>query len=865
MRRILLSFSMLLPLATASAQLSEQFTDGDFTATPSWTGNTNDFIVNTSSQLQSNNTIASSSYYLSTANTMITSTQWEFYVQFDFNTSSTNYADVFLAASASDLTDVNTNGYFVRIGNTSDEISLYKKTGSTSTKIIDGTDDITNVSSNTLKIKVIRNASDQWVLYLDVTGTGSNYVSEGSVTDNSYNTSAYFGFLIKQSTSSFFQKHYFDNIEIKAYEPDVTPPAIVSAVATGTTSVDVLFNEPVDAVSAQVPTNYTAGNNIGNPASATVDGSNPALVHLTYGNAFPGNTIISLTINGVKDIEGNTLVNGISSFSFYTAQQYDVVIDEIMCDPTPQVGLPNNEWIELRNTSAFPVNIKNWKIADASGTSGSLPNFILQPDSFVIVCTGSAVAAMSQFGTTISVSSFPSLDNEGETISLITDQGLTMHSVNYSINWYKNELKKDGGWTLEMIDTRNPCSGISNWKASENLQGGSPGIKNAVDGNNPDTDAPKLVRAYATDSLNILLVFDEPLSSAASAGNYGISDGISIGNASAASLVSDRVKLQLTTPLQRNKIYTVTVNTLADCAGNIIGSKKTARVGLSEVADSLDIVINEILFNPPTNGADYVEIYNRSKKIIDLGQTYLANRNSSSEISSIIKLSNEPYLLFPEEFMVITEDPAIIKSLYITQNPDAFVTVASMPSYNDDAGDVIILNAQGRITDELKYSEKWHFSLINNREGVALERIDYNAPTQLQDNWHSAATSVNYGTPTYKNSQYKINDEVKGEVKVSPEIVSPDNDGQDDFAAIDYSFPAAGYIANITIFDATGRPVKMLQRNALCGVKGNFRWNGLGDKSQQLATGIYIVLTEIFNLQGKKKVFKNTIVVARRN
>jgi flagellar hook assembly protein FlgD len=106
---------------------------------------------------------------------------------------------------------------------------------------------------------------------------------------------------------------------------------------------------------------------------------------------------------------------------------------------------------------------------------------------------------------------------------------------------------------------------------------------------------------------------------------------------------------------------------------------------------------------------------------------------------------------------------------------------------------------------------------------------------------------------------------VQGEVTLSPEIVSPDNDGQDDFATIDYSFPEPGYVANVTIFDATGRPVRYLQRNALCGTKGYFRWDGLGDRSQQLATGIYIIFTEVFNLNGKKKQFKKSIVVARRN
>jgi hypothetical protein len=188
-----------------------------------------------------------------------------------------------------------------------------------------------------------------------------------------------------------------------------------------------------------------------------------------------------------------------------------------------------------------------------------------------------------------------------------------------------------------------------------------------------------------------------------------------------------------------------------------------------------------------------------------------------------------------------------------------------MPSYNDDEGNVIILNAQGNIVDELKYDEKWHFKLIDNREGVALERIDYNAATQNSDNWHSAATSVGYGTPTYKNSQYRIDLQAQGEITLTPEIISPDNDGMDDFATIDYLFPTAGYVANITIFDATVRTVRYLQRNALCGIKGSYRWDGLGEKNQRLPVGIYIIYTGVFNLEGKRRQFKNTIVLARRN
>lgn len=554
--------------------------------------------------------------------------------------------------------------------------------------------------------------------------------------------------------------------------------------------------------------------------------------------------------------------------SAQTANRYDIVIDELMADPTPQVGLPNNEWIELRNTSATAINLLGWRIGDASGQSGAMPSFTLLPDSFVIVCTASAVAAMSAFGPTIAVTSFPSLDNTGDVIYLRSPQNRIIHTVSYSDTWYQNELKKDGGWSLEMIDTKNPCSGFNNWKASIDIKGGTPGKKNATNAVNADADPPKLLRAYATDSVNISLLFDEPLDSlkAATVANYSVDNGIGIPqSAITIAPAFDKVNLHLNTPLLRNNVYKITVSAVTDCKGNNITTKNTARLGLSETADSLDIIINEILFNPKSNGTDYVEIYNRSNKIIDLKQIYIANRNSSGIISSIRQLSTENFLLFPQDFMVITEDPSIVKRDFITKDMDAFVTVSSMPSFNDDEGDVIILNVQGSIIDELKYNEKWHFKLIDNREGVALERIDYGAATQSESNWHSAATSAGYGTPTYKNSQYRLDAQVQGEIKLSPDIVSPDNDGLDDFATIDYDFPSPGYVANITIFDANGRVVRYLQRNALCGIKGNFRWDGLGEKFQKLPVGIYVFLTEIFNLEGKKKQFKNVIVVARRN
>ena len=570
-------------------------------------------------------------------------------------------------------------------------------------------------------------------------------------------------------------------------------------------------------------------------------------------------------MNGVKDLAGNAISNATANFSFYTPQQYDVVIDEIMADPTPRVGLPDHEWIELRNTSAFDINLQGWTLGDLTGATGTMPTFILQPDSFVMVCTGSAVSELMPFGKVISVTNFPSLDNEGDLISLFSATGKTIHAVQYTSAWYQNELKKDGGWTLEMIDTKNPCSGISNWKASVDVNGGTPGKKNSVDGINADETAPNLLRAFAINNTTITLVYDEPLDSlkAATVNNYTIDNSIAAVSAKSVSPVFDKVNIVLNAPITAGSVYTITAANVTDCKGNTIGAKNSARFGISQEADSFDIVINEMLFNPKPGGEDYVELYNRSQKIIDLSHTYIANRNSNNVISSIQQVTAESILLFPKDFMVLTPDPVSVKSQYITTNPDAFITVSSMPSFSDDMGDVIILNNQGAIVDEVKYSDKWHFPLISNTEGVSLERIDYDAAS-VQGNFHSAATSAGYGTPGYKNSQYRLNEEVQGEITVTPDIFSPDNDGTDDFATINYSFPSPGYVANITIFDATGRAVRYLQRNSLSGIKGYYRWDGLDDKNRKLPQGIYIIYTEIFNTDGKKKQFKNTIVLARR-
>ena len=64
------------------------------------------------------------------------------------------------------------------LGNSADEISLYRQSGTTRTRIIDGVDGRLNLSASSTKVKVTRDASGNWELFSDVALTGT-YTSEG--------------------------------------------------------------------------------------------------------------------------------------------------------------------------------------------------------------------------------------------------------------------------------------------------------------------------------------------------------------------------------------------------------------------------------------------------------------------------------------------------------------------------------------------------------------------------------------------------------------------------------------------------------------------------------------------------------------
>lgn len=272
-----------------------------------------------------------------------------------------------------------------------------------------------------------------------------------------------------------------------------------------------------------------------------------------------------------------------------------------------------------------------------------------------------------------------------------------------------------------------------------------------------------------------------------------------------------------------------------------------------------DIVINEVLFNPIDGDNDFVEIYNRSPKSLNINTLMLGNYYGGRP-DNFKPISHGFYLMKPNEIIVLTNSLSDLL-LYHPQAVEKRVfELESMPAYNNQNGTVVLI-ADSIIIDEFNYHEGLHFPYLNSIDGVSLERVNTEIESQRNDNWHSASEGANFSSPTLENSQKTQANNTEDIMTLSPKIISADNDGIDDVLQISIHLRQQGYNDNILIFDAQGRLINQLVTNAFLGTNNTFYWNGLDQNGQALQRGRYIILLQALNPTAPTIVQKKTVVV----
>tara|TARA_B110000902_G_scaffold67923_1_gene80588 strand:- start:928 stop:3480 length:2553 start_codon:yes stop_codon:yes gene_type:complete len=835
--RLLSSILTLCVVSTVWAQFTEDFSDGDFTINPTWSGNVAKFTIE-NEELRSNSNDVSDLFYLSTASSAAQGDlEWRFRVNMKLNTSGANYTDVFLMADKANLSTV-TTGYFLRIGNTKDEISLYKIVAGTETQLTDGSDNKTH--NKNIRIKVTKGAFGSWAVSADYLG-GEAYELEGTAIDNDVTSNAYFGFLIKQSTTSFHLKHYFDDIYVGNLIVDTQKPAILTTIATNKNTISLSANEAVNTLG----TVFSLNKGYGSPDNVV---ENRNEITLSYTNNLV-NDNYELTIKLLSDLAGNRL-DTVVKFSYLQLeipQAGDVLINEIFADPTPKIGLPGAEYVEIVNYSTHTFNLENCTFSDG-GTPASLPKSQIAPGDYALLVKDGTEVFFAAYTNVIPVSGFPALNNSGDALELKNANGELLDAVTYTDDFYRNSDKKDGGYALERISFVSDCSAASNWIASTAPSGGTPSVINSVFGKNPDNTAPQLLGAIIIGSNNIeLLLNEEPTGTFDfDITNFTLEPSSEQPTNVIFTQAINTITLTFASTLEVNTIYQLRIASLEDCVGNSRTDINTELVSTSPAVMG-DLLINELLFNPKEDGVDFIEIYNASKKYIDLSTLSVARYTDEREIE--VDVSPNKEILYPREYVAICIDSNAIKTAYKAARN--LVQLKSLPPMSNDDGTILLLDYSGSVLDSVRYSEDQHFALLSDVNGVSLERINFEGKSYDPSKWHSASASVGFATPGYENSQFVDVSAVEGKIHLQRNTFSPDADGYEDLLIISYDLNTNGTVLNGYVYDLAGRLIYQPVNNKTLSSSGFVSWDGIIENGTKIPVGNYIILLEAFNLDGK--------------
>lgn len=839
--RFLTLLTLFLTHFGVFTQVFDPFSDGDFIINPSWNGTSSDFIVNNNGQLQLNSLISNSSYLtLEHQLVDIHDKEWRFKIKHAFSGSGNNFGRVYLCSDDTVLTS-NPQGFYLQFGESGsdDAIRLMRNNGTQTVEVLSGlAGQIAN--SFELGIKVVRDDLGNWELFIDE-NAGENYSLVATGTDTLNLVGSYFGFLCTYTISNSTD-FYYDDVYIGPIEVDEMPPVLTHLEVVNDTQIALFFNEILDGGSVTNLNNYLINPEIG-ISSAVLDNLDESRINLVLTEPLVNGVSYFISVNGVQDEVGNTMEITWLPLQYLVGEEpefSDVIINEFLCDPTPTVSLPEVDFVELYNKSDKVFNLEGWSISDAN-SSGTIDAHWLLPNSMVVLTNS---AFVDDFENAIPVTGFPNFNNSGDAIILKDSTGFVLNEIHYTDDWYQDEDKANGGFSIERINPNHPCSGASNWRASDHIFGGTPGSYNSVFNTTPDTQAPSLLSVTAEDDYQIEVLLDEAVDSLVLTNVIcEFSPELSVDSIIVTGTESHQFTIVTAESITTSTVYEITVNNANDCWGNVATLNGTFLLP-DEVLPG-DLLINEILFDPESGGKDWIELYNNSDKVLDTYGWELANFTNDS--ISNHETIEQHYYLQPGTYIFLSEDTNSVQLQYPFHGIGRSLQT-DLPNYNNGAGSVIVI-ANNEIIDRVDYQEDWHFSLLESTKGKSLERLSFSEGSNKSDNWHTAAETVEFGTPGRVNSQY-ISAVNSGSFELNDDVISPDNDGFQDILAMSYQLEKEGMVGTLAIYDQQGRLIDYVFRNELLSPDGVATWDGTDQVGQKVKIGVYIVLFEAFDQDG---------------
>ncbi len=453
--------------------------------------------------------------------------------------------------------------------------------------------------------------------------------------------------------------------------------------------------------------------------------------------------IISITFAEDENTDNNI---GYKAFTVSPkpADEFDIVINEIMY--APSTGEP--EWIELYNRSSAAWNLQSWKVSDNASSVTISESVSIAPGEFLILTDNISISNFYTIPSQVVVVNLPSLNNTGDEIRITDASGKKIDSLEYLPSWGGST----GGRSLERIDVDASSIDENNWASSESINKATPGLINSVSPKNKDLGIEKF---YSTENFAIVnetfpLVVKVKNNGLESAQNYELK----IYNDVNADSVIQQEEL-ITTFNGSNLLsgdsaefnyeltnYDPGLNFLItelefsgdEFIGNNIAYLIFNAVTINEQAG--DLVINEIMYAPQSPEPEWIEIFNRSTKIIDLQNYQIADNNDTTTVVSGSTIIN------PSEFFVIAKDSSIFEKYGNINNS----IISSFPTLNNSDDKVVVLDSLNRAIDSVNYFSAW-----GGGSGKSLERISPEISSIDENNWGTSNNPFG-GTPGLINS-----------------------------------------------------------------------------------------------------------------
>lgn len=835
MKQALFCCCWILLWGTASAQFVDNFSDGNLSQNPSWQGDSTHFIVNSQGQLQLAAPAASTRGVLATRSNAIHLASWEWWMRLDFNPSSANYVDVYLLSNRPEL-DSALQGYFVRVGNTTDEVSLYRQNGTTRTEIIDGMDGLLDRNSSRLRIRVSRDSNGRWQLESDTTASGNHYRIEGIVTDLTHTSGAWFG--LRHVFSATRANHFFydDFVVSGSTAPDTLLPRLTDARLASNQSLQLTFNKKLPQTQWSNRSNYELLS-VGPPFRAT--STNDSLVVLEWILPFASETWLEWRIS-LSDSAANPLDTLLRLFHLPFAPGR-VVINELLADPSPVVGLPETEMVELFNNSPHPITLQGWTLEDPQ-TRGRIPTTLINPGGYLLMVPPGQSAAWASFGQCVEVNPWPSLNNDRDQLWLRNELGQASDSLQYERTWLGSSLRQEGGWTLERVSPGNFCIDASNWQGSLAIIGGTPGAANSSLGQLTTPPQPQLhLVRLTTDSVYM-----------------HFSAAVRMGR-----IESQELRIEASNPqfsalqhlaLPAGGMFApgrFTISAWTDCHGQAVPDTHWEWAQPDSMQQT-DVHFSEIYFRPINGGASYLELVNGGNAAVPLNQLWLTSLDAQQAPLQSARLGLPGDFILPGQQIIFTRDTAAVQRDFRFIGPQNRRQIQNLPTLYTSGGRLVLSNERQETLGAAAYHDSMHHSQLSDKRGMALEKPQ----GQWLLPWGSPVFAKR-GSPGAANSRLVTSLSDKEWWSITQEIFRP---RQLEALHIEL-FGTADSWVQLQVCDVQGRVVRNLfPYQALTG-NTSIQWDGTDENKQLTPTGAYVLFLEFTLSSGERGRKMKRVVV----